>query len=321
MRGMTLLLWPLGLIALLFAPAVLGGTGALYSAFVLIAIFAVMSYGLDVIVSDLGEVSLAHPVFFAVGAYASGIGSSRWGLDPVSTLLIAVAASALVAVGIGLVTLRMREFVFSLVTYAVTVVGMTLAANWAFLGGSDGVTGIPAFALLGYEAPTDRQLWPVAWLLLVVTLYLIRCFRRARLGQAAMTVHLNPRLATMSGIDPHRVRMQVFLFSAPITASAGWLYAYQRAYISADVVDMYFLILMLTAVVLIGRRILLAPLLGVALILFQEKFMSFGGYVDRIILGSVLIVVLSFFPRGIAGAFRTMLTWRSRRTIKQETRP
>ena len=49
--------------------------------------------------------------------------------------------------------------------------------------------------------------------------------------------------------------------------------------------------------------------------------MSFGGYVDRIILGSVLIVVLSFFPRGIAGAFRTMLTWRSRRTIKQETRP
>ena len=96
-----------------------------------------------------------------------------------------------------------------------------------------------------------------------------------------MTVHLNSRLATMSGIDPQRVRIQVFMVSAPISASAGWLYAYQRAYISADVLDTYFLILMLTAVVLVGRRMLLAPLAGVALILLQEKFLSFGAYVDE----------------------------------------
>ncbi|MEI4261339.1 branched-chain amino acid ABC transporter permease [Roseovarius sp. D0-M9] len=303
------LAWLFGLGLILAGPTLLGGSGAVYSAFVLIAIFAVMSYGLDVIVSDLGEVSLAHPVFFAAGAYASAIGSARWGLDPISTLLIAIAAAALIAAGIGLVTLRMREFVFSLVTYAVTVVGMTLAANWAFLGGSDGITGIPVFQVFGYSALTDRELWPVAWLLLVIALYLVRCFRRSRLGQEAMTVHLNPRLATMSGIDPHRVRIQVFLFSAPITASAGWLYSYQRAYISADVVDMYFLILMLTAVVLIGRRILLAPLIGVALILCQEKFLSFGGYVDRIILGSVLIAVLSFLPRGLAGPASDLFRW------------
>ncbi|WP_417726419.1 branched-chain amino acid ABC transporter permease [Roseovarius sp.] len=313
MRMMTPLSWLAGLGLILVAPALLGGSGAVYSAFVLIAIFAVMSYGLDVIVSDLGEVSLAHPVFFAAGAYASAIGSSRWGFDPITTLLLAIAVAAIIAAGIGIVTLRMREFVFSLVTYAVTVVGMTLAANWAFLGGSDGITGIPLFKIFGYKALTDRELWPVAWLLLIATLYLVRCFRRSRLGQEAMTVHLNPRLATMSGIDPHRVRIQVFLFSAPITAAAGWLYSYQRAYISADVVDMYFLILMLTAVVLIGRRILLAPLIGVALILCQEKFLSFGGYVDRIILGSILIVVLSFMPRGLTGPASDVLRWLKRR--------
>lgn len=317
MRMASPLAWAACLLLTLFAPSLLGGSGAIYSAFVLIAIFAVMSYGLDVIVSDLGEVSLAHPVFFAAGAYASAIGSSRWGMDPISTLLMAIAVAALIAGGIGLVTLRMREFVFSLVTYAVTVVGMTLAANWAFLGGSDGITGIPVFEALGYRALTDRELWPVSWFLLILTLYLVRCFRRSRLGQEAMTVHLNPRLATMSGIDPHRVRMQVFLFSAPITASAGWLYSYQRAYISADVVDMYFLILMLTAVVLIGRRILLAPLIGVALILCQEKFLSFGGYVDRIILGSVLIVVLSFMPRGLAGPASDLLHWVGNRASTQ----
>jgi branched-chain amino acid transport system permease protein len=290
----------------LFLPLLLGGSLAIYSAAVLIAIFAVMAYGLDAIVSDLGEVSLGHTVFFAIGAYATALLSVRLRLGPVETLIGTIVA-ALVAAGIlGLITLRLREFVFSLVTYAVAVVAITVAANWDFLGGSDGLRGIPIFKLFGYEAQGDMQIWPVAYALLVVTLYLMRSFRRSRLGQAAIMVHLNPRLATMSGIDPQKTRLQVFLFSAPITATAGWLYAYQRAYVSADLLETYFLILMLTAVVLIGRRLLLGPLIGVAVIQIQEKFFSFGGYVDKIVLGTALILVLAYLPGGLVGLFQAL---------------
>jgi branched-chain amino acid transport system permease protein len=93
---------------------------------------------------------------------------------------------------------------------------------------------------------------------------------------------------------------------------SGWLYAYQRAFVSADVLEIYFLILMLTAVVLVGRRLLLGPLIGIALILMQEKFLSLGAYVDRIILGSVLIIVLAFLPRGLVGLPEVVrrLVWR-----------
>ena len=59
-------------VAVYLAPQLAGGSGAAYSAAVLIAIFAVMAYGLDIIVSDLGEVSLAHTVFFAAGSYTTG---------------------------------------------------------------------------------------------------------------------------------------------------------------------------------------------------------------------------------------------------------
>ena len=118
--------------------------------------------------------------------------------------------------------------------------------------------------------------------------------------------HLNPRLATIGGIDPARVRLQVFLFSAPISAAAGWLYAYQRAYVSADILENYFLILMLTAVVLMGRRQLLGPLAATALVLVQEKFFSFGGYVDKMVLGSVLVIILAFCPHGLMGLARPL---------------
>jgi branched-chain amino acid transport system permease protein len=300
-----------------FVPMILGGSGAVYAACVLIAIFAVMSYGLDIVVSDLGEVSLAHTVFFAVGAYTTALLSTSAGLGPILSLAGALLMAFLVAALLGLVTLQLREFVFSLVTYAVAVVTATMAQNWGFLGGSDGLRGIPAFEipLLSFRARNDQELWPVAYLLLLVAIYVVSSFRRSRLGQSAMMVHLNPRLAVTSGVDPQRTRLQVFLLSAPITASAGWLYAYQRAYISADVLETYFLILMLTAVVVVGRRLLLGPLVGVTLILVQEKFLSFGGYVDKIVLGSVLILTLCFLPSGLVGIFAPLRTLFARRQV------
>lgn len=287
------------------APTLLGGSPAVWSAFVLIAIFAVMAYGLDLIVSDLGEVSLAHTVFFAVGSYTTALLATRAGAGGWTTLAASVAAGLLFAVLIGLVTLRLREFVFSLVTYAIAVVAATVAQNWSFLGGSDGLRGIPPLDLsigpIALKAGNDRELWPYAFALLVLTLYLVDRFRASRLGTAAVMSHLNPRLAIVSGIDPQQVRLRVFLFSAPITAAAGWLYAHQRAYVSADILDAYFLILMLTAVILIGRRLLLGPLLAIAMIQGQEKFLSLGGYADKIVLGSVLIATLALFPRGLVG--------------------
>ena len=59
---------------------------------------------------------------------------------------------------------------------------------------------------------------------------------------------------------------------------------------------------MLTAVVVVGKRLLLGPLVGMALVLGQERFFSFGGDVDAIVLGGALIVVLAFFPGGLSGA-------------------
>ncbi|HEY1230385.1 MAG TPA: branched-chain amino acid ABC transporter permease, partial [Ramlibacter sp.] len=87
-----------------------------------------------------------------------------------------------------------------------------------------------------------------------------------------------------------------------------------RAYVSADVLESYFLILMLTAVVLVGRRQLLGPVAAVTLVLLQEKFLSFGGNVDKIVLGAVLVVVLAFLPEGLAGLARPLARLRQRRT-------
>jgi len=100
------------------------------------------------------------------------------------------------------------------------------------------------------------------------------------------------------------VRLAVFVISAPITGLAGWLYAYQRAYVGPDMFETYFLVMMLTAVVLVGRRVLIGPLIGTAILIVQQNLLSLGGDWNKIILGSVLALVLIFWPAGLIGLLR-----------------
>ena len=286
-------------------PQLLGGTSIAYSTLTTIAIFAVMCYGVDIVLSYLGEVSLGHTLFWAAGGYAAANLSVKYGLNGWATALATIAICIAVAVFLGAVTLRTREFVFSLVTYAATVVAYEIAFNWDAIGGSDGIVGIPAlklpFGFATYSGSTQEDLWPIAFILLLLTLVFIARFRRSRLGITALMVQMNPALATSLGIDQRKVRLAVFVISAPITGLAGWLYAYQRAYVGPDMFETYFLVMMLTAVVLVGRRVLLGPLIGTGILIAQQNLLSLGGDWNKIILGSVLAIVLIFWPTGLVG--------------------
>ncbi len=300
-------------------PGLLGGSVRLYTTCVLIAIFAMMSYGADIVLSYLGEVSLGHTLFWAAGAYATAYLTARSGWDPLPSLLVSLALAAVLALLVGLATLRTREFVFSLVTYATAIIGLTVVSNVGALGGSDGIVGVPLLTLpaIGgsYVARTAADFWPIAYVLLVLVVLFIARFRRSRLGASALMAQMNGDLATAMGVDVRITRVLVFVVSAPISALAGWLYAFQRSYVSPDLLSTSFLLFMLTAVILPGRRRLLGPLVGAALITAQQQLASFGGDIDKIILGGVLALVLLLSPDGLAGLGR--LLFRHRRSAAE----
>ncbi|MCP1766977.1 branched-chain amino acid ABC transporter permease [Bradyrhizobium japonicum] len=289
-------------------PRLLGGTSVAYSTLTTIAIFSVMCYGADIVLSYLGEVSLGHTVFWAIGGYAAANLSVKYGLNGWATAAATIALCLTAAAFLGAVTLRTREFVFSLVTYAAAVVAYEIAFNWDAVGGSDGIVGIPPLKLpllvTNFSGAMQEDLWPIAFALLLLTLAFIARFRRSRLGTTALMVQMNPALAASLGVDPRRIRLAVFVISAPITGLAGWLYAYQRAYVGPDMFESYFLVMMLTAIVLVGRRILLGPLIGTALLIVQQNLLSLGGDWNKIVLGSVLALVLIFWPAGLVGLYR-----------------
>jgi branched-chain amino acid transport system permease protein len=294
-----------------FIPNIFGGGSLGYETILLIAVYAIMAYGADFILSYLGEVSLGHTLFFAAGAYISAILSKYLHWSALLTLVAALVGAAILAFFVGLFTLRTREFVFSLVTYGSALIAITIVSNTKFLGGTDGIVGIPPLTIpaIGgtYTALTPQQIWPIAFVCLVMVVYFVHRFRRSRLGVAATMVQSNRSLAASMGIDAGRVRLIVFTISAPVSALAGWIYAYQRAYISTDLFDPYFLLMMLTAIILPGRRQLLGPIIGTALIVGQQQLFSLGAAGDDIILGAVLLLVLVLWPDGLAGLVRVVV--------------
>ena len=150
-------------------------------------------------------------------------------------------------------------------TYAAAVVAMESAFKLAFLGGSDGIVGIPplpAHVVRQWASPAaaTKELWPVC----LGAADADPAVRAALPPLAARHQRADgadgPDLAQALGVDARSVRFLVFVASAPISALAGWLYAYQRAYVGPDMFESYFLVLMLTAIVIVGRRLLLGPL-------------------------------------------------------------
>ena len=268
-----------------------------------------MAYGTDMVLSYLGEVSLGHTIFWAGGGYVAAAAGDAPGRNGWLTRAAPRWRwrSRLAAV-LGLATLRHARV-------------RVLAGDLRGGGGRDGdhvqLGGArrlrrhrrhPAARrcrcpAAHFSGSTSAELWPVASTLLMLTLAFIHRFRRSRLGLAALMVQMHPDLARRSA-STRAVRLRVFVISAPISALAGWLYAYQRAYVGPDMFESYFLVLMLTAAVLAGRRVLLGPVIGTALILLQQNYLSLGGDGDRIVLGLVLAGILIFWPQGLVGLLR-----------------
>jgi branched-chain amino acid transport system permease protein len=313
---------PLAIVAVYFLPAAFGGGIRIYDTVVVIAIYALMVYGVDMLLSYLGDISLGHTAFWAAGAYVTAACATKFGWNSWMTLLASVVLCVALAAVLGGAVYKSRAFIFTLSTYAAAVVLSNIAHNWEFVGGSDGLVGVPFLDLsigpIQLATRSVQDMWPVVYVVLVLVILAISRFRHSKLARTSLMAYMNPDLATTMGVNVSRSRFLLLVISSVPPALAGWLYAYYRSYVGTDLFEMYFLIIMLTAAAIVGRRVLLGPVIGVALIITQQNLFSFGGQIDKLILGLVLVVVLTVWPKGLLGLWHLVRDlvkrgWSSRR--------
>lgn len=268
-------------------------------------VFAVAVLGLDLIVGYVGQLSLAHAAFFAIGAYASALLFLRLGWSMWLGLPVAAVGSGLVALALGSVILRTRGHRFIIITVVFAELMKLVAANWVDV--TRGFMGLPGLQIPHLYVPwvgtidiaTKARFYYVVLIAAMLAFLLCRTIVRSSIGRKFVLIRENEPLAESLGISAFRYSMIAFVTGAALAGAAGSLYAHYVGFVSPDLFNFSYVTIMLIMVILGGKGTLLGPALGAVLFTFLPELLREASHWRMITFATILIVATLFMPRGI----------------------
>lgn len=300
---------PLGLLAATVALLPLPLRGSYWiTVLTLVAIYATVVVGYDLLVGYAGQVSLGHNGFVAFGAYATGILTVKAGWTPLPALAVGVALSAAVALGLGILALRVKGYYLAIATLAFGFIVHSLLLGFnRITGGATGIPDIPPLRAWGLVVATDLGHYYVAWAVCFLTLAFVLGVAESATGRALRAIHADEVAAALSGVPVARLKVQAFVLSAVVASVGGSLYAHLIRVVAPSDFTLFLTIQLLLMIFLGGVGTIWGGLLGVAFYKgMAEVVAQFEAY-WLLIEGSIFVIVLLFFPRGILGIVRGVL--------------
>lgn len=277
--------------------------------FVMMALYAtLMAQAWNILGGFGGQFSFGHALFFGTGAYIQAIAQLQGGINAWVALALAVAGAAVVGLFIGALSFRygLKGSYFALVTLAFAEVFRIVALSVPFTGGGVGLM-LPL-----REAASNLQFGSRAgylWVVLgfVVAALLVTCWlRNGRFGAWLQAVRDNEDAARAVGVNPFRVKLGAIGISAAFMGAAGAFYVQVFQYIDPGIAyGSSTSVEALVGAIVGGVGTLWGPVLGALVLhvladLTRNLFGELPG-INMVIYGTVLVLIVIFLPRGIAG--------------------
>jgi branched-chain amino acid transport system permease protein len=266
-----------------------------------------------------GLISFGHAAFFGIGAYTSTILFVRAGINPWIGIWCGAGVAGVFGALLALICARLRGPFLILSTLAAAEVVRIGALNWAsFTGGPEGLS-IPPVAGLANMVFASKATYVVMMLLFLLGVYAVTKFLEgSRYGYYLFSVRDDADAASAAGVNPLVVRTAAMALSAGLTGIGGSLFAQYFLYLDPTFVispELSFQFALLAAVGGLGTAI--GPVLGSFLItpmseLLRSNLGSQAAGLHLVIYSALLIVVMLYFPGGIAGALTRLTGGRDR---------
>lgn len=296
------------IIALLACVPLLTSSNVVLNFMVVALLIALVGQGWNILGGYGGQYSFGHAAFFGTGAYVTAILQVRYGVNAWIGLLVGIAAGALVGAVTGALSFRsgLRGSYFALVTLAFAEV-LRIIASVAPITGAG--VGTLVKLDLRWEAFQFQSRAPFYWIILAfvaASLVLVKMIETSRFGAYLVAVRENEDAAKAVGIDVVRVKLAAMTLSAAITAAGGCFYTQYFLFLDAGIAyGPWISVEALLAPIIGGIGTVYGPLLGALVVktLGELTKLMTGDApgLDLVIYGSVLVLVVAFAPRGIAG--------------------
>ncbi len=277
--------------------------------FVMMALYAcLMAQAWNILGGFGGQFSFGHAVFFGTGAYVQTIAQLQGGINAWVAFSLALGAAALVGLFVGALSFRygLKGSYFALVTLAFAEVARILALSVDFTGAGVGLM-LPL-----KESPANMQFGSRAgylWLILAfvtVVLLVSAWLRHSRFGAYLQAVRDNEDAARAIGVNPFRVKLAAICLSGTFMGAAGAFYVQVFQYIDPAIAfGPATSVEALVAAIVGGMGTLWGPVLGAVVLhlladVTRNLFGALPG-INMVIYGVVLVLIVMFLPRGIAG--------------------
>ena len=282
-----------------------------------IAITALFALSLDLILGYAGIVSLGHAAFFGVGAYTAGIVTKYgWG-EPLSGLLIASVAAALVGYAASFIVARFRHLALIMITLGMGLLLFEAANSASWLtGGADGLQGIKIWPLFGafkfdlYGVTAYSYSLAVLFLLFLVARRLIH----SPFGLSLRGIRENPLRMPAVGASSQAHIRKIYTIAAAIAGVAGALLAQTTSTVSLEVLGFQRSADVLVILILGGAGRLYGGILGAIIYMVaRDQFSGLNPQYWYFWIGLLLIAVVMFLPNGILGGLAKLTaSWRHR---------
>ena len=238
-----------------------------------IMIYAIVLFGLDIVVGYTGQVSLGHAGLFGVGSYTAGVLVMKLGAPIWLALPAALGVTALFGALLALPALKVTGPYLAMVTLAFGTIIQILINEMTFL--TEGPMGITMGKPQAFGLTLEKQqfFWVVAGVL-VFTLIVVHRILKSHLGRAFEALRGSPVASDCMGVSVYRYKVYAFVISAALAGLAGALYAYSEQYISPNTYNFELTVLFLLAVIMGGRKSRIGSLLGAAIIVLLPKLLD-----------------------------------------------
>ncbi len=306
-RAVGRLLVTLMVIAVLsLVPLVLSSFYVFVATRVLILALFAMAY--DVVFGYGGMPSLGHAAFFGLGAYALGLGVSRWEWGFAQVVVVALLAGAILGLLTGILTIRTRGMHLLLLTLALGQAIWGLAFQQvSFTKGDNGISGITRETVpLAAADTTSFYLFVAA---LAVLAYLLLCrYLRSVMGRVLVGVRESETRMAALGFRVPVYRVAAFVVSGSLSALAGVLSVYLVGFVGPDTLNWPLSAEVLLVAILGGAGTLIGPALGSAFLVTFETLVSARCQRWMLMLGATYVVVGLALPGGLMGLVKRLRT-------------
>lgn len=274
---------------------------------VLVGLFALLGLGLNVVVGFAGLLDLGYVAFFAIGAYTLGlltsvgehgiVGLSFWAAVPV-----AVAVSLVAGVLLGVPVLRIRGDYLAIATLGFgEIIRILVLSDFLrpWLGGSQGVLGIPKPVIGGFEFQGPEQLFYLTLVSCALVIFVAMRLRDSRLGRAWMAVREDEDVAEAMGINLVNVKLMAFAMGAAFGGLSGAIFAVMVGSIFPHSFQLLISINVLALIIVGGMGSMPGVIVGsLFLVGLPELLREFAEY-RFLLYGAALVLMMQLRPEGL----------------------